>query len=35
LIRGADGQWTHQSKVADGSHMLYADPIDVGNMPKF
>jgi hypothetical protein len=35
LIRDANGQWTHQSKVADSSHMLYADPIDVGNMPKF
>lgn len=35
LVRGADGQWTHQGQVPDAARIMYADPIDVANMPRF
>lgn len=30
-----DSQWIYLKNAADGSHMLFADPINVGTMPKF
>ena len=29
------GEWIYLKNAADGSHMMFADPISVGTMPKF